>query len=58
MGSRKDKVLMNICAETQGCLVIDPDASEHHENCVYYKLILAGFLVTSYVVLTKETVSL
>ena len=34
---------MNICAETQGCLEIDPDTSEPHGNCVYSKLILAGF---------------
>ena len=34
---------MNICAETQGCLEIYPDTSEPHENCVYSKLILAGF---------------
>ena len=43
MGNRKDEVLMNICAETQWCLEIDPDASEPRENCVYSKLILAGF---------------
>ena len=43
MGNRKDEALMNICAETQGCLEIDHDTSEPHENCVYSKLILAGF---------------
>ena len=34
---------MNICAETQGCLEIDPDTSDPTENCVYSKLIAAGF---------------
>ena len=43
MGNRKGEVLMNICAETRGRLEIDPDTSEPHENCVYSKLILAGF---------------
>ena len=43
MGNRKDEVLMNICAETQGCLEIDHDTSEPRGNCVYSKLILAGF---------------
>ena len=42
MGAKKDEVLMNICAETQGCLEIDPDASEPTENCAYSKLIAAG----------------
>ena len=43
MDTKKDEVLMNICAETQGCLEIDPDTSEPHENCVYSKLIASGF---------------
>ena len=43
MDTKKDEVLMNICAETQGCLEIDPDTSEPHENCVYSKLVAAGF---------------
>ena len=43
MGNRKDEVSMNICAETRGCLEIDHDTGEPHENCVYSKLILAGF---------------
>ena len=34
---------MNICAETQWCLEIDPDTSEPRVNCVYSKPILAGF---------------
>ena len=43
MVTKKDEVLMNICAETQGCLEIDPDTSDPTENCVYSKLIAAGF---------------
>ena len=43
MDTKKDEVLMNICAETQGCLEIDPDTSEPQENCVYSKLVAAGF---------------
>ena len=43
MDARKDEVLMNICAETQGCLEFDPDTSDPTENCVYSKLITAGF---------------
>ena len=43
MGNGKDEISMNICAEKQGRLEIDPGASEHRGNCVYSKLILAGF---------------
>ena len=34
---------MNICAETQGFLEIDPDTSDPLENCAYSKLVAAGF---------------
>ena len=43
MDTEKDEVLMNICAETQGCLEIDPDTSDPQEYCVYSRLIASGF---------------
>ena len=43
MENRIDEVLVNICAEKQGRLEIDPDAIEPRGNCFYSKLILAGF---------------
>ena len=50
----KREVLMNLSAETPGCLEIDPDTSEHHRNCVYSKLIVAGFSWWHFVALMRE----
>ena len=43
MGNKKDDILLNICAETQGCVEMDLETNEPQENCVYSRLIAAGY---------------
>ena len=43
MGNKQDEVLTNMCSATQGCFEINLDTNEPHGNCVYSKLIQAGY---------------
>ena len=43
MDNKKDDILLNICAETQGCVEMDLETNERQENCVYSRLIAAGY---------------
>ena len=38
-----DEVPMTICDSAQWCFEMDPESGEPHGNCVYSKLIQAGY---------------
>ena len=42
-----DETLMSICAETQGCFELDAESGEPDGNCVFPRLILAGYASSS-----------